>query len=176
MDGISEDKKPWDQREDESMQAYLAFVVYRDLRAERSIDAAYRAARGQQTSSKRASGRFFEWSQKYEWKLRANAYDSYLERKVRDKMEEQEIDDYRHDLRAYFDRQKKLSVAAGNAAIGLLTKAAEGLRNLDPKSIKPGELAALFRAASAVAAAASDAEAIALGVDDLLNERAKSLQ
>jgi hypothetical protein len=166
--------QPWEQRDGESVQAYLAFVTYRDLRAERSIDHAYRAVTGQRTSNKRASGRFTEWSQKFHWKDRAEAYDSYLERKVRDKMEEQEIVDYRHDLRAYFDRQKKLSVAAGNAAIGLLTKAAEGLRNLDPTSIKPGELATLFRVASAVAA--SDAEAIALGVDDLLSERAKSLE
>ena len=33
---------------------------------------------------------------------------------------------YERDMAAYFDRQKKLSAAAGNAAIRLLTKASEG--------------------------------------------------
>ena len=69
----------------------------------------------------------------------------------------------------------KLSAAASNAAIGLLTKANEGLRNLDPGKMKPLELASLFRAAAAVASAASNVEAIALGVDDLLKERANSI-
>jgi len=162
-------------REDESIQAYLAFVVYRDLRADRSIDAAYRASRGQQDGNKRASGQFTEWSQQFEWKVRAEAYDAYMERRIREKLEADTVGGYERDLAAYFDRQKKLSAAAGNAAIGLLTKASEGLKNVDPAKMKPLELASLFRAAAAVASAASDAEAIALGVDDLLKERANSI-
>jgi hypothetical protein len=172
---ISEFRHSWEQRDGESTQAYLAFIVYRDMRGERSIDAAYRASTGPQVGTKRASGRFKEWSQKFEWKVRAEAYDAYLERKVREKLECDTVGGYERDLAAYFDRQKKLSAAAGNAAIGLLTKASEGLKSLDARSIKPAELAALFRAAAAVASAASDAEAIALGVDDLLKERANAI-
>jgi len=172
---ISELRHSWEQRDGESTQAYLAFIVYRDMRSERSIAAAYRAARGQQNGNKRATGQFTEWSQKFEWKTRAEAYDAYLERKVREKLEADTVVGYERDLAAYFDRQKKLSAAAGNAAIGLLTKASEGLKTLDAKAMKPAELAALFRAAAAVASAASDAEAIALGVDDLLKERANSI-
>jgi hypothetical protein len=163
-------RQPWDQREDESPQAYCAFVAYRDLRAERSIDHAYRTVSGQQRGNKRASGRFTEWSQRYEWKRRAEAYDAYLERTIRDKLEAETVGAYQNDLAAYFDRQKKLSAAAGNAAIGLLTKASEGLRSLNAAKMKPLELAAIFRAAAAVASAASDAEAVALGVNDLLKD------
>ncbi len=79
---------------------------------------------------------------------------------------------YQNDLAAYFDRQKKLSAAAGNAAIGLLTKASEGLRTLNADKMKPLELAAIFRAAAAVASAALDAEGVALGVSDLLKDAA----
>jgi hypothetical protein len=168
-------KQPWEQRFDESVPAYLAFVTYRDLRSERSIDAAYRRSRRQQSGNKRASGQFTEWSQKFDWKMRAEAYDAYIERKVREEAEARTVDTYERDLSAYFDRQKKLSAAAGNAAIALLTKANEALRNLDTAKMKPGELASLFRAAAAVAGAASDAEAIALGVDDLLKERANAV-
>ena len=77
--------------------------------------------------------------------------------------------------RRHFDRQKKLSAAGGTSAIGLLTKASEELRTLNPSTLRPGELAALFRAAAAVASAASDAETIALGVDDVLKEWANSI-
>ena len=167
-------EQPWDQRDDESIHAYLAFVAYRDLRADRSIDAAYRAVR-QQDGNKRASGQFTEWSQTYEWKARAEAYDAYMERRIREKLEADTVGAYERDLAAYFDRQKKLSAAAGNAAIGLLTKANEGLRTMKTSTLKPLELASLFRAAAAVASAASDAEAIALGVDDLLKDRANSI-
>src|SRR5215469_16904101 len=95
-------KQPWEQRDGESMPAYLAFVVYRDMRGERSIDAAYRASRGPQVGTKRASGRFKDWSQKYDWKERAEAYDAYLERKIRAKLEDEMVGGYERDLAAYF--------------------------------------------------------------------------
>lgn len=56
------------------------------------------------------------------------------------------IGGYECDLAAYFDQQKKLSAAVGNAATGLLTKLSEGLRNLNPQTMKPLELASLFGA------------------------------
>lgn len=173
---LSDRRELWDQRSDESAQAYCGFVAYRDLRSNRSIDHAYRAVRGQQNSNKRASGQFTEWAQKYEWKRRAEAYDAYLERMIRDKLEAETLGAYEKDLAAYFDRQKKLSAAAGNAAIGLLTKASEGLRSLNADTMKPLELAAIFRAAAAVASAASDAEAVALGVNDLLKDMANKTE
>lgn len=77
---------------------------------------------------------------------------------------------YKTDFDAYFERQKKLSAAAGNVAIALLTKAGEGLKRLDASHLKPLELASICRAAAAIAVAASDAEAVALGVDDLLKD------
>ena len=164
--------QPWDRRADESAQAYCAFVTYRDLRSDRSIDAAYRAVTGPQKGTKRASGRFKEWSQTHDWLKRAEAYDAYRERQLRSDHEAATSANYDKDLAAYFDRQKKLSAAAGNAAIGLLSKATTGLQALDTSKLKPMELAALFRAAASVASAASDAEAIALGVDDLMKDMA----
>lgn len=106
---LSDERDLWDQRADESAQAYCAFVAYRDLHSERSIDRAYRVVTGQQKSNKRATGRFTEWSQRYEWKRRAEAYDAYLEHKFRDEREESASQAYWNDLGAYFDRQKKLS-------------------------------------------------------------------
>ncbi|MGO8671372.1 MAG: hypothetical protein ACLQVD_08435 [Capsulimonadaceae bacterium] len=162
--------QPWDQRNDESPQAYCAFVAYRDLRSDRSIDHAYRAVTGQQKSNKRASGRFTEWSQRYEWKRRAEAYDSYINRKVLDSIEDAEVDTRRASMTAYYERQKKLSAAATNAAIGLMTKASDGLKMLHAETLEPLELAAFFRAAASVARVASDSEAVALGVEEILKD------
>ena len=163
-------REAWEQREDESPQAFAAFVRYRDMRVGRSINSAYLAATGQQKSNKRASGRFTEWSQRYDWKKRAEAYDAHLERLMRSKFEGEAADAYKRDISAYFERQKRLSAAAGDAAVELLSKAREGLGALDAGTLRPMEIASFFKAAAAIAAAASDSEAVALGVNDLLKD------
>lgn len=67
----------WDQRANESGQAFKAFSSYRDLGPERTYAAAYR------TSTKKPkaelSGRWNLWSRRYQWETRAKAYDSHLE-------------------------------------------------------------------------------------------------
>ena len=133
-----------DDCHDESAHALATFAAYRD----QGVD----------------------WSQRHEWKRRAEAYDAHLELKRRDLTEESAASAYKTDLAAYFERQKKLS-----AAIGLLTKASDGLKGLDTSRLKPLELAAIFHAAAVVAGAASDAEAVVLGVDDLLKDVANSV-
>jgi hypothetical protein len=50
----------------------------------------------------------------------------------------------------------------------LIDKVADTIRALNVAKMKPLELAAIFRAAASVAAAASDAEAVGLGVEELL--------
>lgn len=61
----------------ESPAAFRAFVTYRDLGPERSLDAAYRLHNGCQESRKRASGRWKEWAKKYDWVARVQAFDDY---------------------------------------------------------------------------------------------------
>jgi hypothetical protein len=52
--------------------------VYLELGANRSLDGAYRKARGLQTTTKRVAGRWQHWYELYQWKDRAEAYDQHL--------------------------------------------------------------------------------------------------
>lgn len=161
-------KQPWDRRETESAQAYHAFTVYRDLRADRSIDAAYRHVTGVQKGHNRATGRFKAWAADHEWMKRAEAYDAHLEMMARVEMESAATDRHRDSLAEFQDRQRRLSAAAADAAIALLAKASERLRDLDVKEISAGALPSYFRAAASIAESASNSEAQSLAVDELL--------
>ena len=74
-----------------------------------------------------------------------------------------------NDMEAMRQRQKKLSLATFSAAISLLHKAIERLKALDAADIDPGRLPAYFRAAAAVAEVATNAEAVALGLHELVS-------
>lgn len=80
----------YQKRPDESAKAYAAFRQYMLLPArERSIDAAWRAANQQQTSSdRRANGQWMGWSAKYNWVERAAAYDQHLAKQDEELWEE----------------------------------------------------------------------------------------
>lgn len=69
----------WERQPGEGREAFEAFRQYRDIEPrERSIDAAFCAATGQQKGNKRAAGRWTHWSREWEWVSRAEAYDRYL--------------------------------------------------------------------------------------------------
>ena len=63
---------PWDPQAGESAQAFAAFVAYRDLGPERSIDAVVREL----DKSRTLIGR---WSGRWKWVKRAQAYDAHLD-------------------------------------------------------------------------------------------------
>ena len=79
--------KQWDQREQESAQAYAAFSLYLTMPpTERTLNKAYQRhfdqKHGQPAGKlKKASGRWTSWSQKHEWSERAGAYDADQQRK-----------------------------------------------------------------------------------------------
>ncbi len=74
-----------------------------------------------------------------------------------------------NDMEAMRQRQKQLSLATFNASILLLHKATRRLQALDAADIDPGKLPAYFRAAGAVAEMATNAEAVALGLHELMS-------
>lgn len=72
-------RPPWFRLERETPKAYEAFQHYLFMDSStRTIDRAWRAARGQQDSSKRAPGAWTEWSSRNDWVARAVAYDDHL--------------------------------------------------------------------------------------------------
>ncbi|HEX2864221.1 MAG TPA: hypothetical protein VHN99_06610, partial [Deinococcales bacterium] len=68
----------WDRQQGESPRAYAAFRAYLELGPGRSLDAAYRAAKGPQKG--RTAGRWKAWAAGWSWASRAQALDEHLAR------------------------------------------------------------------------------------------------
>ncbi len=156
----------WDRQEGETPKAFAAFVVFRDQGPSRSLDAAYREARGQRSGNKRAPGTWTDWYTRYRWKQRAEAYDAHLERLARRDRETEHLG----DLQAYRERQKRIAQATIENCVGLMEKAGARLEGLEPEQIPPKLLPAFFRAAAALAEVASNAEAQMIGLQELFNQ------
>jgi len=75
---MSDERKPWDQLENEPDAAYARFLFYRNLGPMRSLDSAYQAYRGKAANGRKrqqASGQWQDESAKYSWLQRARLYD-----------------------------------------------------------------------------------------------------
>ncbi|MCI0348693.1 MAG: hypothetical protein L0Z53_04645 [Acidobacteriales bacterium] len=184
-----DEKYPWARREDESSKAFKAFCAYRDLGAVRSIAKAYSTARGSKGDRKGIiPSRWRTWATQYEWVNRAREYDLHLELKARAEREQE----HHQELQDFRERQKKLAIATtqstlrllelANRKITSLTKAYEDWKQKLEKAQTEEERAELMkddpisiallpnmiRAAASVAQVATDAEAQALAVNELL--------
>ncbi len=153
----------WDRLPEESSVAYDAFCTYRNLAPSRSLAKAYRQRTGKE-QAKQAGGHWTRWYAKYEWKTRAEAYDAHLELLVRRDREAA----YIKDLQDFKKRQKTLAQAALSAATELLQKASERLKKIKDEDIDPKSLPSYFRAAAAIAESSTNAEAVALGLHELI--------
>lgn len=71
----------WDQLLDESARAYACFLVYRDLGPDRSLDKAFTRAQEAQEGTRKAPGCWHQWSGKYRWPERAQAWDAAMRAK-----------------------------------------------------------------------------------------------
>ena len=75
---------PWERKQSETATAFAAFIQYLNLqRGSRSIDSAYRSAKGRVGDAKcRANRHWRTWAHKYEWEDRALAWDAWLDREA----------------------------------------------------------------------------------------------
>lgn len=165
---MSRTDRIWEKRESETQRAYEAFCLYRDYPYEegqrRSLDAAYCKDQGCERGDKRASGHWQRWAADHDWKKRADAFDAHLELKRREELEA----DYVVDLGDFRDRQQELAQDALQCALDLYMKAQERLEGLEAEDIPATTLPRYFRAAAALAEAATDAEAAALSLHELM--------
>lgn len=67
-------RQAWEQRDDESAEAFAAFKAYLEMGAERTVVGAYRQAKGK-PEAKQAAGTWNGWKDKYAWQERAEASD-----------------------------------------------------------------------------------------------------
>ena len=153
----------WDRLPGESARAYACFARYRDAGPSRSLAAAYR----QETGKKQAgnpTGQWTGWYAAHDWKDRATAYDAHLELQARQEREAEHL----REIEAFRDRQRRMATDTLESTLLLLERANERLDALDPADISAAALPSYFRAAVSIAAAATDAEASALAVTELL--------
>jgi len=114
--------RPWHRQPGETDKAFLAFVTYRDLGPERTVQAAI------DTSNKTSSGlhrTWTGWSARHHWVQRAAAYDAHLD-EVR--------------LNAIEDRVARTTEKHVQAAQSLIDKGLEHLRSMDTEDMTPGDV------------------------------------
>lgn len=84
----------WEQQRDESVKAYRAFCVYRDLGPERSLDRVaemlYPTKEGRKGRKRAATGRLQEWSSRHRWVERARTHDAEAARIDRETWEQEQ--------------------------------------------------------------------------------------
>ncbi len=87
MDPKSVKGRPWARQPKETVKAYAAFVTYLELGKARSIAKAFESVGGTSGQHRHWEG----WSSKYNWKERADQYDSdHLEDKIRGRAAQRE--------------------------------------------------------------------------------------
>lgn len=77
---MADEQKTWEQLSDEPNEAYARFLIYRNLGASRSLDAAYLIAGPTATKrnkTQRANGQWTKDSAAYKWRDRASNWDSW---------------------------------------------------------------------------------------------------
>lgn len=119
-------EKPWERRENESAQAYEAFVAYLNFGADRSVRAV-----GQKLGKSRAL--LERWSAAYDWVARAKAYDAELQRQA-----------YEEAVKA----QKKMAARHIKLAVAMQAKATEALAQIALEDIDAKDIVAMMREAT----------------------------
>ncbi|MDX3224537.1 hypothetical protein [Streptomyces sp. ME19-01-6] len=120
--------EPWERQAAESVQAFEAFSVYRDLGPVRSVTKAAQELH----KSRTLLGR---WSRQYAWVMRATAYDRELDRVF--------LAEQHQARRDIARRHAKLAQA-------FLGKAVARLQALDPRELSPSDLLRYFQVAAEI--------------------------
>lgn len=121
-----EEEKPWERRQGESEQAFEAFTVYRNMGLKRSN----RAVCEKLSKSRQLISR---WKSKYEWDIRAKAWDNELEEEARAEAA--------NNLKDMTNRHIRISMK-------LQEKALEALMGLDSKKLSPKDIKEILKMAT----------------------------
>jgi hypothetical protein len=159
---VTYDGDPWNRQPFDSSKSFAAFQVFLEMPAsERSL-----AKLAQQVS---LSERWLkEWSRQHHWQERAMLFER-SQFDLRRRAREQE---HARELREYVSQQKQVARATLQIALQLLdvsNRALNQLRQSDAAgSLSYSQVCSVLRTAAQVADSCSNAQAQALGVEELL--------
>ena len=128
---------PWDRREDETPKAFAAFMAYRDMGRERSLNRCSKA------DGAPTVGLLKRWSSRYEWQARCVAWDRHLDATRQQALKEEVKDWTREALKELREFQ---------------IKALERLRTLKADEMTPGEALKFYTEAATLTRRLSGAE------------------
>lgn len=115
----------WERIETDTDKSWEAFVVYRDLGADRTLDKVAKVLG-------KSNGLIERWSQKHEWVRRAGLWDAQEDRsKQEGKLEDIRSMDRRHISIAQLFQQKVL----------------DRIRDIDPEELTPNQLISWYEVA-----------------------------
>lgn len=158
----------WEMQPTETPRAFAAFVVYRDLGPGRSL------AKAADAMPHGPGVRVMKgWSPAHRWVERARAFDRHQDRirlAARDEAVARDEYGVTHELDVYRVRQSRLASEALDNAILMAKWVGKqlGLLMVSDEPAKPGDVARMATAHTQVAAAASSAEAQAIGLKELM--------
>ncbi len=115
----NQEKMAWDRAEGETIKAFKAFCVYRDLGPERSLEKT-----GEIIG--KSGSHMGNFSAEYNWRERAAAYDEYNDRVKREKYE-MEIQSINETHKEMVKKAREAAIAPINSLLGRL----EQIRNSD---------------------------------------------
>ena len=148
----AEDRLPWEKRPDESVKAFHAFAVARDLGPTRSLAKAAQVLIEEGTRKGTIAGvraDLGEWSVKYDWQARFEAFELWRDRREREASEDE------------VDRMRRRHAQTGALINGLVLervvgrepgvlpngKTVEGISRLNPAELDAGDVARLAQVA-----------------------------
>ncbi|HEU0298874.1 MAG TPA: hypothetical protein VFR37_05450 [Longimicrobium sp.] len=180
----------WDRLQGETSRAFAAFEVYRELGPTRSMSAAvaaYRAKYGKapkgreksrrreqggnggETGARKIPSHWEVWAAQYTWRDRAAKWDAAQVLEERRRAE----DAHKAKVDAYLNRQQRLAAAATEATIGMLGMINRTLKQMTSREemmLPAKQLPQFVRAAAAISETTTNAEAQAIGVEQLLRD------
>jgi len=127
---MSDDRKPWERRQNETDRAWAAFQIYRDLPpSERSYGAAFRKTY-RKPAHYQAPQWYRQWAKQHDWRGRVENWDRHLDDIERAATERQRVEwreDRRELLRGFLtnvDTAMK-EFDSANVSVGQLTQAVQ---------------------------------------------------
>jgi hypothetical protein len=135
---MAADPKQYERQPEESAPAFAAFVAYRDLGPQRSLDEVGRqlysptkeGSKGDQKGRKRAAtGHIREWSVKFDWVKRAQLWDAEQDAVLRT---------------AQLSAVQKMAERHAEEAVQLQAKAIASLKTLKPEEMSAADIIRMF--------------------------------